>query len=62
MDVTKKKDFNLSRFLVSWAAVFALVLCFILFTVSKGSAFMSSRDRKSTLLKSSHNPESRYQE
>ena len=42
MDVTKKKDFNLSRFLVSWAAVFALVLCFILFTVSKGSAFMSS--------------------
>lgn len=42
MDLTKKKNFHMSRFLVSWAAVFALVLCFIMFTALKGSAFMSS--------------------
>ena len=42
MEAAKKKDFKLSRFLVSWAAVFALALCFVLFTATKGSAFMSS--------------------
>ncbi|MCR4751385.1 MAG: ABC transporter permease [Eubacterium sp.] len=32
---------SVGRFLVSWAAVLALVACFIAFTLLKGSAFMS---------------------
>ena len=32
---------SVGRFLVSWAAVLALVVCFIAFTLIKGSAFMS---------------------
>lgn len=32
---------NIGRFLVSWAAVLALIACFIAFTAIKGSAFMS---------------------
>lgn len=32
----------IGRFLVNWAAVLALMLCFIIFTVYKGSSFMSA--------------------
>lgn len=39
---TKKQDFNIGRFIVNWAAVLALVLCFVIFTGMKGSFFMSS--------------------
>ncbi len=41
MSTTMKKT-DWGHFLVSWAAVIALVLCFIMFTALKGSAFMSS--------------------
>ena len=33
---------NVGRFMVNWAAVFALVLCFIAFSAIKGSLFMNS--------------------
>jgi len=36
-----KKQVNVGKFLVDWAAVLALLLCFIGFTVMKGSMFMS---------------------
>ena len=36
-----KSRTNVKRFLVDWAAVLALLVCFIAFTAVKGSAFMS---------------------
>ena len=36
-----KSRTNVKRFLVDWAAVLALLVCFIAFTGYKGSAFMS---------------------
>lgn len=36
-----KKHINIGRFLVNWAAVLALMLCFIAFTGIKGGQFMS---------------------
>ncbi len=37
-----KKDFRIGKFLISWAAVIALVLCFIAFSVISGASFASS--------------------
>ena len=36
-----RKTKNAARFLLDWAAVIALALCFIVFTLIKGSRFMS---------------------
>lgn len=38
----EKKHINIGRFLVNWAAVLALMLCFIAFTGIKGGQFMSA--------------------
>ena len=35
---------NISKFIVSWAAVLALILCFIMFTAVKGESFMSGNN------------------
>ena len=37
-----KSRTNIKRFLVDWAAVLALLVCFIAFTVYKGNSFMST--------------------
>ena len=39
-----KKNINIGHFLINWAAVLALIACFIIFTAVKGSAFMSSNN------------------
>jgi len=39
-----KSNFNFGKFLVSWAAVLALMLCFVMFTAVKGGAFMSGNN------------------
>ena len=44
MSVKVKGGFNFGRFLVSWAAVLALMLCFVMFTAIKGNAFMSGNN------------------
>jgi hypothetical protein len=44
MDLKIKGRFNIGKFLVSWAAVFALTLCFIIFTTLKGGSFMSTNN------------------
>ena len=44
MDLKIKGRFNIGKFLVSWAAVFALTLCFVIFTALKGGSFMSSNN------------------
>ena len=36
-----KKNKTAARFLLDWAAVIALILCFIVFTMLKGTRFMS---------------------
>ncbi len=36
-----RKTKNAARFLLDWAAVIALALCFIVFTLIKGNRFMS---------------------
>lgn len=36
-----KKHINVMRFLVNWAAVLALLVCFVAFTAVKGNSFMS---------------------
>lgn len=41
MNTKTANNRNVGRFLVSWAAVLALIVCFIVFTMLKGSAFMS---------------------
>ena len=38
------KKIDVGRFLINWAAVMALIVCFIMFTAAKGSAFMSSNN------------------
>lgn len=40
--MTNTRTKSVGRFLVNWAAVLALLFCFIIFTGLKGSAFMSS--------------------
>ena len=40
----KTKQFDVGRFLISWAAVIALAACFLIFTAVKGSAFMSTNN------------------
>ena len=35
---------NVLKFLVDWAAIFALIICFIMFTAIKGSSFMSTNN------------------
>lgn len=42
--VKKNNKKSVTKFLVDWAAVIALVLCFIVFTGIKGGQFMSSRN------------------
>ena len=44
MNTKAKSDFNFGRFLVSWAAVLALMLCFVMFTAIKGGSFMSGNN------------------
>jgi Ribose/xylose/arabinose/galactoside ABC-type transport systems, permease components len=39
--LTTRKSKKIARFLLDWAAVITLVLCFIVFTLVKGSSFMS---------------------
>lgn len=39
-----KKEKNYKKFLVDWAAVFALIACFIVFTAVKGNTFMSGKN------------------
>lgn len=46
----KKKRLNLTHFFLDWAAVIALVLCFVVFTAIKGSAFMSKNNMINILL------------
>ncbi len=48
METAKVK--STSKFLLNWAAVIALVLCFIVFTLYKGSLFMSSANMVNILL------------
>ncbi len=48
MDSAKNK--NAAKFLLNWAAVITLVLCFIIFTVVKGSLFMSGINMVNILL------------
>ena len=40
----KTKKFDWGRFFISWAAVIALIACFIIFTTFKGNAFLSSNN------------------
>lgn len=42
MNTKQANSKQLGKFLVDWAAVIALILCFILFTAKKGTAFMSA--------------------
>lgn len=44
MKVKAHGNSNLGKFLVNWAAVLALVLCFIIFTAIKGDSFMSGNN------------------
>ena len=44
MNTKVKGNLNIGKFLVSWAAVLALILCFVIFTAIKGSAFMSGNN------------------
>ncbi len=44
------KSNNTARFLLNWAAVITLVLCFIVFTVFKGSLFLSGINMVNILL------------
>ena len=37
-----KSRTNIKRFLVDWAAVLALMVCFVAFTAYKGNSFMST--------------------
>ena len=37
-----KSRTNIKRFLVDWAAVLALMVCFVAFTAYKGNCFMST--------------------
>lgn len=40
--VTQKRD--VLKFLVDWAAILALILCFVMFTIIKGGSFMSTNN------------------
>ena len=44
MNIMLGKKRNTVKFIVDWAAIFALMLCFIMFTAIKGSAFMSTNN------------------
>ena len=44
MNTQAKSNFNFGKFLVSWAAVLALMICFIMFTAIKGGSFMSGNN------------------
>ncbi len=47
--VTTQKNTNALRFLIDWAAIITLVLCFIIFTAVKGTSFMSTNNMTNIL-------------